>query len=656
MQKTGRNDPCPCGSGKKYKHCCAHNTSTAAKRPSLPVELADSLDQARELMKAGRFGEAEIRLSQIAQAAPGFIEALNLAGQAALSQNNHVRAEFWLSQAINTPASDFSTWFNLGIAQYHLGKLDAAIASYRKAIGYKVEHSALAMVWYNLALAQHDLGLSDDAITSYGKSLELLPGRAETVKALGDVYFDLGNLDQALILFRKAVTLAPRLIPARNEIANVLKAQGKIGEAINTFRELVSIDPSVSEACSNLFFSMALDSAQKPADFLREHKRYHATFEQPIQAKRRPHKNLRDPARPLRIGYVSPDFRRHAVANFIEPILAYTSKEHFETYCYYNRADADGITERLRGYADQWRPCRQYSDEQLAEIIRMDEIDILVDLAGHTANNRLSMFAYKPAPLQITYLGYPGSSWLTAMDYRITDGYSDPPGSEQYYLEKLLRLPDSLFCYRPLDDMPEVAPSPCERNGYVTFGSFASFSKLDEQSLRLWVELMVRVPDARLLMLTIPAGLTQDRLRKRFADCGVSAERLILHGKLPRNEYLEKMHQADIALDPVMVNSPTTMCETLWMGLPTVSQFGERCSSRAGLSILSAAGLGHLASPGAEQYLSVAQTLASDPAALAKQRAALRGSLNASPLMNGKNFVAHLESIYRDIWKEWCAG
>lgn len=503
-------------------------------------------------------------------------------------------------------------------------------------------------LWYNLGLAQYSQGLVQDSVASYQRSLALAPQRAATHKALGDSWVDLGQPDQALASYDRAHRLDPAWADPLNEMANVYKARGELGRAIRLWQEVLASHPEAQYIHSNLLFSMALDPAQTLDDFWRAYQGYSQQLEGPQGPVARPPRRWTPGARRIRVGYVSPDFRTHAVANFIEPILRHADRSQFELFAYQCHERPDAVTQRLMGLVDHWRPCAHWSDTQLAEVIRIDGIDVLLDLAGHTAGNRMPVFALRPAPVQLTFLGYPGSSGLLAMDGRITDVLSDPPGAEAWYREPLLRLPDSLFCYQPLGDVPPHRGAPCAERGHVTFACFASYSKVNDAALQLWACILRAVPSAQMRMLTVPPGQVQDQLRARFAELGVDPARLTLLPKLPRPDYLAQMHEADIALDPIAINSPTTLCETLWMGLPVVSLYGQRCATRAGLSVLSAAGLGHLAVPDEDAYVATAVALAQDPARLVQDRLDCRTRLATSPLMDGPRFVAHLEGLYRE--------
>ncbi|MEJ0048374.1 MAG: hypothetical protein WDN04_21330 [Rhodospirillales bacterium] len=356
------------------------------------------------------------------------------------------------------------------------------------------------------------------------------------------------------------------------------------------------------------------------------------------------------------MGYVSPDFNNHVIGFFVEPFLAAHDRARVEVYCYDNADKRDEVTERFRGYADHWREIDQLDDAAAADLIRRDGIDILIDLAGHTRAGRSALFARKPAPVQMAYLGYPLTSGLTAMDYRISDGYCDPPGlTDAHYVEANLRLPASLWCYRPPDDIPVVAPLPAASNGYVTFGSFNVPAKIGEQVAALWAQLLARVPDSRLLFAPIPLGQARARIQEMFVRHGVDAARLEFMPRMATVEYQALRHRVDIALDTFPCGGASTTCETLWMGVPLVTLTGNTFASRAGTSLMTALGMPELVAPSGERYIEIAAGLARDPEALASMRKGLRGRMRLSPLTDGVALARGLEELYRKAFATWCA-
>jgi predicted O-linked N-acetylglucosamine transferase (SPINDLY family) len=508
----------------------------------------------------------------------------------------------------------------------------------------------------NLGNAIKDLGRFDDARDCYLRALAISPDYAEAHFNLGFSLENLGRLDDAVASYRQAIALNANFSDAHNNLGNVLKGQGHLDAALASFRRAFEIEPNFSMARSNALFALHYLPNQSKETILAEARRFGEYFEALCKPSWPRHTNDRTSDRCLKIGYVSGDFREHAVAYFIEPVLANHDKSQMEIFCYSNSSRTDAFTDRLMAEADHWQSCVIMSDDQLARRIRADGIDILVDLAGHSGCNRLLTFARKPAPIQITYLGYPGTSGLSAMDYRLTDRYTEPEDSDadQFYTEKLLHLPDSMWCYRPAEGMPEVSPLPALTNGYLTFGSFNDVNKVDADCVALWAKLLNSLPASRLLMATVPEGEMRNRLIWQFSEHGVAAGRIAFCGKLPPNQFRQMLQQVDITLDPVRVNGATTTCESLWLGVPVLTLVGERFLSRVGLSILSAAQLPDFAAATVEVYIRTATFLANNLKLFAEIRTGLREHLRTTPLLDQQRFARNVESVYREIWQHWC--
>jgi predicted O-linked N-acetylglucosamine transferase (SPINDLY family) len=361
----------------------------------------------------------------------------------------------------------------------------------------------------------------------------------------------------------------------------------------------------------------------------------------------------RDPLRRLRVGYLSPDFREHSVASFIEPVLKLHDRSRFEVWCYSNLPLPDDTTTRIKAAVDGWRDVDKLSDGETARLIREDRIDILVDLSGHTANSRLAVLAARPALVQMTWLGYPNTTGLRTIDYRITDWVADPAGEDAYYSEELLRLEGCFLCYRPDPNTPEVAPLPALKSGHVTFGSFNNFSKINPGVLQLWAEVLKQVPGSRLL-LKCPAltdTTVRDRVSAALQALGIGAERVELLGHTPtRQEHLALYAGVDIALDTFPYNGTTTTCEALWMGVPVLSLAGKHHAGRVGAALLNAAGLADWLADTPESFVAIAQTMAADVTGLARLRGSLRGQLADSPLCDAADFVRRLEEAMLKVW------
>src|SRR5439155_7589787 len=370
------------------------------------------------------------------------------------------------------------------------------------------------------------------------------------------------------------------------------------------------------------------------------------------------HTNDRDPDRRLRIGLLSPDFRTHSVAYFLEPILAAHERASFEFICYAELAHPDATSQRLQQQSEGWRSTAGVADAALAQQIRADAIDILIDLAGHTASTRIAVCAHQPAPVQMSYLGYPFSTGLETIDYRITDGYADPPGSsEQFYVERLLRLPRTAWCYRPPEPTPQVSESPSTRHGFVTFGSFNNLAKLSHGVLDTWSRVLEAVPNSRLILKSAGIGdpMTQTRVLESFAAHGVGAGRLLL--KAYENslfDHFARYNDIDIALDSFPYNGTTTTCEAMWMGVPVIGLAGEIHLSRVGVSLLSNVGLAELVAANREDYVRVASELAGDTTRLRTLRSELRPRMAGSPLRDESGFTRAFEAALRNAWHQWC--
>ena len=384
--------------------------------------------------------------------------------------------------------------------------------------------------------------------------------------------------------------------------------------------------------------------------------RWNRHFGEPLGRWIIPHVNDRDPERRLRIGYVSPDFRHHVICHFLTPLLEAHDHTQFAIHCYASVRRPDAITERLKKTADLWRDVRGVGDEALAEMIRADGIDILVDLTQHMADNQLLVFARKPAPVQVAWLGYPASTGLEAMDYRFTDAFMEPVDSPwSKSVERTVRLPDAWFCFDPIDEYPEPGPLPALTSGQVTFGSLNNFSKINENVLRLWAQVLQGVDGSRLLM-QCPAGSTQARVRQWFEAHGIAAHRLELVSRTAtREKFLQLFERIDLALDPFPCTGGTTTCEALWMGVPVVTLKGRAAVARQSFSILSTIGLAELAADSEEEYLQSARVLAGDPSRLAELRATLRQRMKTSAFMDAPRFARNIETAYREMWRQWCA-
>jgi protein O-GlcNAc transferase len=435
----------------------------------------------------------------------------------------------------------------------------------------------------------------------------------------------------------------------------VLLRQGQAGQAIGHLRQALAEQPANQEAATHLLYALQHAPGESAQAIHAAALAYARIHEQPLLQARPAHGNLPDPQRRLRIGYVSGDFAQHAVANFIEPVLAHHDRLCCEIWCYSNRTQEDAQTVLLRGLADHWHDIAPLDDDAVARQIAMDGVDILVDLSGHTHGHRLGVFARKPAPLQVTWLGYPTTTGLQSIDYRITDAIADPPGeADACHSEKLLRLPRSQWCYRPHPQAPAVSPLPALASGGIMFGSFNRLAKLNDGLLALWGRLLADEPAFALTIATLMDEGNVARVHATLRAHGAREGQVRVLGDLDDTRFRNIRSGIDIALDSHPYNGTTTTCEALWAGLPVVTLAGGHGAARNSASLLHAIGLPHLVADNEEDYLRIARELAQDLPALAALRAGLRERMLGHGLCDGPRFTRELEAAYRGIWQDWC--
>jgi len=465
-----------------------------------------------------------------------------------------------------------------------------------------------------------------------------------------------GRLEVALALYRECLRAHPRSLDACLGAAGVLVDLWSIDEAVAAYEEALAIAPTAGPVFSALLFHRHYLA---PVDARRLFELHRAYGEMMCNARPERAGDQTRPAdsqRRLRIGYVSPNLSRHSVGYFIEPVLRNHDRNSFEVFCYYNHALADDVTRRMREAADGWREVAAIDDDAVARMVREDRIDILIDLAGHSKGNRLGVFARRAAPVQLTWLGYPDTTGLAAIDSRITDHTADPaPAAELRHSERLLRIESGFLSYLPPADAPPVKPR--APGAAVVFSSFNSLAKVNAQSLRLWGRILAGVPGSRLVLKSSVLGFpdTVDRLLDAFERAGIDPAQVDLQGWISgRQQHLEAYHDVDIALDTFPYNGTTTTCEALWMGVPVITQAGEVHMSRVGASILHCVGLDELIARDDEQYVRCAIDLARDAGARAALRAQMRARLAASPLLDHAGFTRQLEAQFRHVWRERC--
>jgi len=619
--------------------------------PRYPEALNNLGDLLRE---EGRLESAVERLEAALRLRPHYPEALNNLGIACLQSGRHTRAIDAFTALLTHRPDDYTTRRNLAVACQEAGDFPAALHHYSQALAIDASDPEVHLKQGATALA---LGDPDYALSCYQRALCMDPNSAGAHNNIAAALRDRGDLSDALEHLGHAMALAPDLPEAHANLGRTLLAQGRHREAEDAHRRASELDPADATLQSDYLAALPYGGAHDPAEILALHRQWatrHADV--PRLAHVPPHV---DPDRPLRVGYVSPDFRRHAVASFLEPIVAAHDRARVEAICYSNVRVPDEVTTRFADLADGWRKISHLDDDAAAALVRDDRIDVLVELTGHVARNRLRLFARRPAPVQVTYLGYYTTTGLDTIDYRLTDAWVDPPGAEAHYTEVPFRLPDGWLCFQPPADAPAVSDPPCMATGRVIFGSFNNLAKVTPEVIRRWSAILTGVPGSRMVMkdLALRDAATRDRVRARFASHGVAAERLELIGwTKTRADHLALYQGIDLCLDTFPYAGGTTTCEALWMGVPVVTIAGDRYVSRFGVSILSQVGLHELIAPSGEEFVSTAILLAGDPARLTELRRRGRSRMADSSLCQPERFTRSLEDAYLAMYEERCAA
>jgi predicted O-linked N-acetylglucosamine transferase (SPINDLY family) len=529
---------------------------------------------------------------------------------------------------------------------------DEAESSYREAARLQ---PTLAEAWNNLGSLHLGRGAWEAAIEHCGHAIALRADYIDARNNRGVALVQRGQLGEAEREFLDVLRLQPGNATALRNLGSTLKHQGRHEEALACYRAALEITPRDATLRSDYLLALNYLQGQAPGALFEAHAEWgqlQGATSLPIQPLQDP-----DPGRPLHIGYVSADFYDHSVAHFIEPLLAEHDREAFIVHCYADVVLEDAVTARLRALPLHWHSIAGLGDTEVAERVRHDRIDILVDLAGHTGGNRLALFAQRPAPVQVTYLGYPNTTGVPAIDYRLTDAIADPPGSEAFHTETLVRLEHGFLCYQGDPDLASAVEPPVLRHGHPTFGSFNNLAKITPEVIAVWARLLMALPAARLVLKNKSlrdAGVRQ-HLLEAFAAHGVVAERLELIGWLADPaDHLRLYDRIDVALDTFPYNGTTTTCEALWMGVPVITVRGDRHAARVSASLLQRVGLEDLVAGDLEDYARRAIMLAEDVPRLAGLRAGLRARMQQSPLCDRQGFARELEAAYRKMWQWRC--
>ena len=633
MSLVGRNDPCSCGSGRKAKNCCQSSKGASGGASNTPMILLPAMEGLRA---------QDVHVGQAVLIAQDRQQHGDLAGAEKI---------YRLILAVDPNHGD--AIFFLGVLQHQMGNSRQAFTLLRLAIE---KHPKVYKYHLNFGIICDEVSALEESIKAYRCAIAIDP-QPTAWGNLGKALKQFGELDEAAECCKKCIQLQDHFQNAipYNNLGTVYQQQGKLKEAVESFAMAISIDPRDALAESNYLYTLNFLAQPDFQKIFNAHKNFGARYDRPMAPRQAP--VAADSTRKIRVGYVSADFRQHSVAHFIEPILAAHDQSKFELYCYYNHSIIDERTKHMKGLVPNWRLIFKRPDADVAELIRRDGIDILVDLAGHTSHNNLPLFGLKPAPVQVSWIGYPNTTGLSTMDYRITDALVDPPGvADGFHTEKLWRLPECFSCFEAPAQSPDVGPLPALTNSRITFGSFNNFAKTTPQVIEVWARLLLRVSNSRLVLKnkSMEAKYVHSFIFSHFAKHGVGPERIQL--MIPDEEqynHLEHYNAIDIALDPFPYNGTTTTFESLWMGVPLVVLSGCNHVSRVGVSQMSNLGLPEFIARDTSDYVNIAVNLANDLPRLTTLRAGLRERLKKSPLMNVSRFTKNLEEAYQAMWKTY---
>jgi protein O-GlcNAc transferase len=615
----GRNSACSCGSGKKYKHCC----KTAAEAQLAPRRLSNAaiptaLQAAAAHYAGGRYPAAEALCREIHEADPAQPKAFELRGLVEEAQGKLEQASTSLQMALALQPDDVALICHLARTLYFRKLFDAAIGACQRALSLQPD---LAVAHEILAAALSEQGKSNAAADSWRALLALQPDNAR-------IYNNLGL---------------------------VLAAAGKHQSSLDNFRRAIALKPDYMDARSNLLYGLCHADSASTSSVYEEHVRFGDSVSRP-EALLRVHHNARDRDRRLRIGFVSADLWNHPVAQFIEAIWAGWNAASLDIWVYHNNRHEDHVSARLKSLVHSWQPVWQMDDDALASQIEKDRIDILVDLSGHTGHNRLPVFARKPAPLQASWIGYPATTGMAAMDYYVADRHLAPLGVvDPYFTEKIVRLP-AVSRFLPQPDAPPANQLPAIQKGFFTFGSFNRQIKLSDAALALWSRVLNAVPDSRMLLAPISDAESRQSLMDRFAQHGIAPERLAFSALLKQRDYLLLHHEVDLLLDTFPYSGGTTSAQAIWMGVPVLTLVGDTMYSRQTAAVLQPAGLAEFATESADAFVMQAVGWTRRLPELDRIRSGLRAALNQSPLMDAAPIARSAERAMRTMWQRWCDG
>jgi protein O-GlcNAc transferase len=583
---------------------------------------------------------------------PNYLNAHNNLGNALVENGKLEDAISCFQTAISINPNQSEIHNNMGDAYKKFGKLEEAISCYQSAL-QTTANAAETISKLGDAYAQNKE--PELAISSYKAAIANDPAHSDSYNNLGITFSNLGRFDDAISNFRQSISISPDTAETHNNLGSALKWLGMLDEALSSFRQAIELKPDFVEASSNLLLTEQYRPGHNAESLYELHRQWDKKFAQPYKSSWPSHSNDRDPERRIRIGFVSPDLGHHPVGFFIIPLLENLPASEIETVIYADRKP-DELTARIRAAADVWNDIAGLPIEALNQKIIDDHIDILFDLSGHSARNRLPLFARKPAPIQITWAGYTGTTGISAIDYLLSDRYSTLENEEPYYSESIIRMPNGWLCYSPPASAPDPGPLPFERNGFITFCTFSNPVKLNTDEISTWSQILLKTPGSKLLIKYTGVTSTQcaDFLYSNFENHGVARSRLMLEDGVPHNELLARYNDVDIALDPFPYSGGVTTYEALWMGVPVVTFPGDTFASRHSASHLSTIGHSELVARDVADYVNVAVELANDTDRLKQIRTGLREKMRISPACDGELFARDFATLMRQVWKAWC--
>jgi predicted O-linked N-acetylglucosamine transferase (SPINDLY family) len=597
----------------------------------------------------GRYPEAEEAARRITLRFPRHGFGWKCLGTVLKAQDRTEEALDALQKAAALLPGDVEAQSNLGVTLKDLGRLEEAEACYRRALQIKPD---FAEAHNNLGVVYRELKQLEKAEACHRRALAIRPDIADAHNNLGAVLKDLGRHKEAEECYRRSLEIEPDFYMAHFNLGCALIELGRFTEVVSCFKQVLKSKPDHIDAHSNLLFTMNYEVSYTPSYILEQARKYGEMLTGKVRNKFSAWHCMPGPER-LRVGLVSGDLRNHPVGFFLESVLSQIDPSLIELVAYATDSVEDGLTARVKPYFSAWKSLVGLTDEAAANLIHTDGIHILLDLSGHTAKNRLPVFAWKPAPVQASWLGYFATTGVAEMDYFLGDPYVAPDVEAGHFTETIWRLPESIQCLTPPDVSLEVGPLPALSSGHITFGSFNNLSKINKDVVSLWAKVLHAVPDSRLFLDTrqLNDPSVCDATRRRFAAHGIASDRLLLEFNSPRAKFMESYNRIDIALSPFPYPGSTTSIEGLWMGVPVIVRRGDRFLSHIGESIAHNAGLADWIAHNDDEYVAIAVEHSSNLGRLATLRAGLREKMLTSPLFDAQRFARNLENAFREMWE-----